>query len=142
MGLVLVLIQPPFRRQNKLNKYMKTKMLLLAALVGVGAMAWLWFSFSCPTLWQGANPQANLFLPLNRQPRESAMNQIRIKMLLIPSFSSFTGFSLGFGRVGWIGTSGVRGLIPQRPSLFPAEQIRIIPFHQLHLKLLVSELGK
>ena len=39
-------------------------------------MACFEFDFSCPTLWQGPNPQANLFLPLNSQPCESAVKII------------------------------------------------------------------
>jgi hypothetical protein len=39
-------------------------------------------------LWQGANPQANLFLPLNHQPRGSAMKALH-KILFIAMTAMF-----------------------------------------------------
>jgi hypothetical protein len=54
------------------------------------------FDFSCLTLWQGANPQANLFLPLNPQSCESAVKKIHNFVASSISFSivhvSFVSF--------------------------------------------------
>src|SRR5208283_2196014 len=41
------------------------------------------FDFSYPTLWQGSNPQANLFYPSNLKPCESEVKSLFILSLLL-----------------------------------------------------------
>ena len=43
----------------------------------------MWFSFSCPTLRQGANPQANLILHFNLQPCESAVKETILLIFVV-----------------------------------------------------------
>jgi len=65
------------------------------------------FDFSCLTLWQDPNPQANLFLHLNPQPCGTAVIQIHAgRGFDLPYVS--TAFGDAGGKVFEIESGGIR----------------------------------